>query len=152
MLSKNFASDESSYCNGSILIIDGGTSRTNTIVKDIELHKVNTTNKVREEFRHETVNRFAQGETRHVLERREVRGVNCNCGPEGGRGYGVMQSIGKAIATANMKFPIKTETDAEGDGQQAANGTAAGERKRAVVSGESSHRKGRGLLRRLFNY
>jgi hypothetical protein len=54
--------------------------RTNTVVKDILLHKVNTTNKVREEFRQETINRFAQGETRHVLERREVRGVNCNCG------------------------------------------------------------------------
>jgi hypothetical protein len=54
-----------------------------TIVKDVELHKVNTTNKVREEFRHETVNRFAQGETRHVLERREVRGVNCNCADDG---------------------------------------------------------------------
>ena len=53
--------------------------RTNTIVKDIDLHKVNTTNKVREEVRNETVNRYAQGETRHVTERREVRGVNCNC-------------------------------------------------------------------------
>lgn len=53
--------------------------RTNTIVKNIELHKVNTTNKVREEVRNEVVNRFAQGETRHVTERREVRGVNCNC-------------------------------------------------------------------------
>jgi hypothetical protein len=53
--------------------------RTNTIVKDVELHKVNTTNKVREEVRNEVVNRFAQGETRHVTERREVRGVNCNC-------------------------------------------------------------------------
>jgi hypothetical protein len=58
--------------------------RTNTIVKDVLLHKVNTTNKVREEVRNETVNRYAQGETRHVLERREVRGVNCNCGYDGG--------------------------------------------------------------------
>ncbi len=57
--------------------------RTNTIVKDVLLHKVNTTNKVREEVRNETVNRYAQGETRHVLERREVRGVNCNCGYDG---------------------------------------------------------------------
>jgi hypothetical protein len=31
------------------------------------------------------VNRTVQGETRHVLERREVRGVNCNCGPGGSR-------------------------------------------------------------------
>lgn len=62
--------------------------RTNTIVKDVLLHKVNTTNKVREEVRHETVNRYAEGSVRHVLERREVRGVNCNCGPEGGRRYG----------------------------------------------------------------
>ena len=61
--------------------------RTNTIVKDVLLHRVNTTNKLREESRHETVNRYAQGETRHVLERREVRGVNCNCGYDG-RGGG----------------------------------------------------------------
>lgn len=58
--------------------------RTNTIVRDVELHRVNTTNKVREEFHHEVVNRYAQGSVRHVLEHREVRGVNCNCG-EGGR-------------------------------------------------------------------
>jgi len=62
--------------------------RTNTIVKDVVLHKVNTTNKVREEVRHETVNRYAQGETRHVTERREVRGVNCNCGPGESRSDG----------------------------------------------------------------
>jgi hypothetical protein len=65
--------------------------RTNTIVKDVLLHKVNTTNKVREEVRNETINRFAQGETRHVLERREVRGVNCNCGDDG-RGRGSRES------------------------------------------------------------
>ena len=59
--------------------------RTNTIVKDIELHKVNTTNKVREEVRNETINRTAEGTTRHVTERREVRGVNCNCGDDGRR-------------------------------------------------------------------
>ena len=59
--------------------------RTNTIVKDIVLHKVNTTNKVREEFRHEVVNRYAGGSVRHVTERREVEGVNCNCGPGGSR-------------------------------------------------------------------
>ena len=61
--------------------------RTNTVVRDVVLHKVNTTNKVREEFRREVVNRTAPGSVRHVVERREVRGVNCNCGPEGGRGY-----------------------------------------------------------------
>jgi hypothetical protein len=58
--------------------------RTNTIVKDVILHKVNTTNKLREEFHHEVVNRYAGGSVRHVVERREVRGVNCNCG-YGGR-------------------------------------------------------------------
>ena len=52
--------------------------RTNTIVKDVLLHRVNTTNKFREEQRHETVNRYAR--QRAYLERREVRGVNCNCG------------------------------------------------------------------------
>lgn len=62
--------------------------RTNTIVRDVELHRVNTTNKFREEHVTQVVNRTAPGEVRHVLERREVRGVNCNCGPEGGRRYG----------------------------------------------------------------
>ena len=61
--------------------------RTNTIVKDIVLHRVNTTNKFREERRNEVVNRFAQGSVRHVVERREVRGVNCNCGYGGGERY-----------------------------------------------------------------
>ena len=59
--------------------------RTNTIVKDIVLHKVNTTNRVQEEYRHEVVNRTAEGSVRHVTERREVRGVNCNCGPGSSR-------------------------------------------------------------------
>jgi len=58
--------------------------RQNTVVRNITLHKVNTTNKVREERRNETVNRYAQGSTRYVNERREVRGVNCNCGYDGG--------------------------------------------------------------------
>ena len=61
--------------------------RTNTIVKDIVLHRVNTTNKFREERRNEVVNRYAQGSVRHVVERREVRGVNCNCGYGGGERY-----------------------------------------------------------------
>jgi hypothetical protein len=56
--------------------------RTNTIVRDVLLHRVNTTNKVREEFHREVVNREAPGSVQHVLERREVRGVNCNCGPD----------------------------------------------------------------------
>jgi hypothetical protein len=55
--------------------------RTHTIVKDVLLYRVNTTNMVREEYRHEVVNRYVEGSVRHVLERREVRGVNCNCGP-----------------------------------------------------------------------
>ena len=60
--------------------------RTNTVVRNITLHKVNTTNKFREEFRNEVVNRYAQGSVRVVNEHREVRGVNCNCGFEGGSG------------------------------------------------------------------
>jgi len=58
--------------------------RTNTIVRDVLLHKVNTTNKFREEVHNEVVNREAPGSVRHVLERHEVRGVNCNCGFGGG--------------------------------------------------------------------
>jgi len=54
--------------------------RQNTLVRNITLHKVNTINKVREEYRHETVNRYVQGSVRVVNEYRNVRGVNCNCG------------------------------------------------------------------------
>ena len=61
--------------------------RTNTVVRNITLHKVNNTNKVREEVRSETVNRYAQGSVRYINERREVQGVNCNCGYDG-RGSG----------------------------------------------------------------
>jgi hypothetical protein len=61
--------------------------RTNTIVKDVELHRVNTTNRVQEEHRREVVSRNIEGSVRHVLERREVRGVNCNCGYGGGERY-----------------------------------------------------------------
>ena len=57
--------------------------RQNTVVRNITLHKVNTTNKVRRVQRHETVNRYVQGRTRVINERREVRGVNCNCGYDG---------------------------------------------------------------------
>jgi len=57
--------------------------RQNTVIRNITLHKVNTTNKLRREHRNETVNRYVQGGTRVVNERREVRGVNCNCGYDG---------------------------------------------------------------------
>jgi hypothetical protein len=62
--------------------------RVNTIVRNVELHRVNTTNKFREENVSQVVNRVVPGETRQVTEHREVRGVNCNCGPEGGRRFG----------------------------------------------------------------
>jgi hypothetical protein len=61
--------------------------RQNTVIRNITLHKVNTTNKTREEFRREVVNRYAPGTTRVVNEYREVRGVNCNCGPDYGGSY-----------------------------------------------------------------
>ena len=61
--------------------------RTNTVVRDVVLHRVNTTNRVEEVQRREVVNRTAPGSVRHVVERREVRGVNCNCGPGEGRSY-----------------------------------------------------------------
>jgi hypothetical protein len=62
--------------------------RTNTIVKDVVLHKVNTINRVEEVQRRELVSRAVEGSVRHVVERREVRGVNCNCGPGGTRSGG----------------------------------------------------------------
>ena len=36
---------------------------------------------------------------------------------KGGRGYGIMESIGKAIAAANMAVPVKTEVTPEVSGQ-----------------------------------
>ncbi|HZT24553.1 MAG TPA: hypothetical protein VFA57_02505 [Pseudolabrys sp.] len=56
--------------------------RVNTVVRNVVLHRVNTTNKFREEVHNEVVNRVVPGEVRQVVERREVRGVNCNCGFE----------------------------------------------------------------------
>jgi hypothetical protein len=70
--------------------------RTNTVVKDLLLHRVNTTNKVREEVRNETINRYAGGSIRHIVERREVRGVNCNCGYEG---RGSREYRGRGVVT-----------------------------------------------------
>ena len=59
--------------------------RTNTVVRDVILHRTNTTNKWRNEYHRQVVNRYVPGTVRHVVERREVRGVNCNCGEEGAR-------------------------------------------------------------------
>lgn len=58
--------------------------RTNTVVKDLVLHKVNTTHRTQVEHRNETAHRYVQGSVRHVTERRQVRGVDCNCD---GRSY-----------------------------------------------------------------
>jgi hypothetical protein len=66
--------------------------RTNTVVRDIVLHKVNTINRVEEIQRREVVNRQIEGSVRHVVERREVRGLNCNCGPGGTRSGGEVVS------------------------------------------------------------
>ncbi len=60
--------------------------RQNTIVRNITLHKVNTTAKFRNVYRHEVINRYVRGSVRVVNEYRNVRGVNCNCGYERG-GY-----------------------------------------------------------------
>lgn len=62
--------------------------RQNTVVRNITLRKVNTTNRVEAVHRSETVNRYVRGGTRVVNETRMVRGVDCNCGPEGNRRYG----------------------------------------------------------------
>lgn len=61
--------------------------RQNTIVRNITLHRVNTTNKTREEFHHVVINRYAPGATRVINEYHEVRGVNCYCGSGYGGGY-----------------------------------------------------------------
>jgi hypothetical protein len=59
--------------------------RTNTVVRDVVLHRRNTVNKWRNEYHRQVVNRYVPGTVRHVVERREVRGINCNCGNEGDR-------------------------------------------------------------------
>ena len=66
--------------------------RQNTVVRNITLHKVSTANKQQNEYRREVVNRSIAGSTRVVNERREVRGVNCNCGPNDYRGGGYRTS------------------------------------------------------------
>ena len=60
--------------------------RTNTIVKNVVLRKVNTTNKYRDEHHSQVVNVNGGGSVRHVTEVRNVRGVDCNCGYDR-RGY-----------------------------------------------------------------
>jgi hypothetical protein len=58
--------------------------RQHTIVKDLVLHRTNTTNRTEVVNRHEVVNRQIEGSVRHIVEHRNVRGVNCNCGNGGG--------------------------------------------------------------------
>jgi hypothetical protein len=58
--------------------------RENTVIRNITLHKVNTTNKLENVFRHEVVNRVVPGSVHVVNEHHEVRGVNCNCYGNGG--------------------------------------------------------------------
>lgn len=60
--------------------------RTHTIVKNVVVHRVNTTNKWREVNRTQVINVNGGGTTRHITEYRNVRGVNCNCGYQRG-GY-----------------------------------------------------------------
>jgi len=59
--------------------------RQHTVVKNVVLRRTNTTNKYRNEYRRQVVNRYTPGSVRHVTEYRNVRGVNCNCGDEGAR-------------------------------------------------------------------
>jgi hypothetical protein len=72
--------------------------RTNTVVRDVILHRVNTTNKFRNEYHTQVVNRYAPGSVRHVVERREVRGVNCNCGYDGQRYSGGYYGGGRVVS------------------------------------------------------
>jgi hypothetical protein len=61
--------------------------RTNTVVRDVVLHRTNTVNKYRNVYRNQVINVRGGGTVRHVTVYRNVRGVNCNCGYEGGRSY-----------------------------------------------------------------
>lgn len=53
--------------------------RTHTVVRNVVLHKTNTTNKYRTEQRRQVVNVNGGNTTQHVTVHRRVRGVNCNC-------------------------------------------------------------------------
>jgi hypothetical protein len=57
--------------------------RTNTVVHDVILHRVNTINRYRNEYHRQVVDRYVPGTVRHVVEVREVRGANYNCGCHG---------------------------------------------------------------------
>ena len=48
--------------------------RTNTIVRDVYLHRANPIYRQKLVYRHQVVNRYVQGWTRHVREWHEVRG------------------------------------------------------------------------------
>jgi len=52
--------------------------RTNTLVRDVYLHRVNPIHRLHVEHHHHVVNRYVEGWTRHVRESHEVRG--CGCG------------------------------------------------------------------------
>lgn len=73
--------------------------RTNTIVKNVVLRKVNTTNKFRDEQRHQVVNVQGGGSVRHVTEYRNVRGVDCNCGDDGGSYRGAHRSYRSPVVS-----------------------------------------------------
>ena len=72
--------------------------RTNTVVRDVILHRTNTVNVWRSEYHRQVINRYVPGYVRHVVEYREVRGVNCNCGYEGRRYGGGYYSGGRVVS------------------------------------------------------
>lgn len=73
--------------------------RQNTVIRNITLHKVNTTNKAAVEVHNEVINRNVPGSVRVVNERREVRGVNCNCfGVNAGNGFRTSSFSGGAVS------------------------------------------------------
>ena len=75
--------------------------RQNTIVRNITLHKVNTTTTWRPEVRTEVVQRSVPGSVRVVNEYRNVRGVNCNCGYDGGYHGGARYDGGEQVSYRN---------------------------------------------------
>lgn len=86
--------------------------RVNTIMRNVELHRVNTTNMFRELHVTQVVNGVVPGETHEITERREVCGVNCDCGPEG-PAYGGGPIVSSATGPKDFRPPRRPSGGAD---------------------------------------
>ncbi|HZD92464.1 MAG TPA: hypothetical protein VE224_20405 [Pseudolabrys sp.] len=61
--------------------------RTNTIVRDVVLHRVKIANMWRNEYHNQVIYVQGRGTVRHVTVYRDVRGADCNCAYRSARRY-----------------------------------------------------------------